>query len=38
MLPFFAVKTLFDTSIESVAKENGIYNAAREYKPLEFQL
>ena len=35
---FFPDGKVFDTSIESVAKENGIYNAARNYKPLEFQL
>lgn len=28
----------FDTSIESVAKENGLYNEQREYKPLEFPI
>ena len=29
---------VFDTSIEEVAKKAGIYNSAREYKPLEFTL
>jgi peptidylprolyl isomerase len=28
--------TVFDTSIESVAKENNIYTAGRQYKPLQF--
>jgi FKBP-type peptidyl-prolyl cis-trans isomerase FkpA len=30
--------TVFDTSIESVAKEAGSYNPQREYKPFEFVL
>ncbi|MBP3253343.1 MAG: FKBP-type peptidyl-prolyl cis-trans isomerase [Bacteroidales bacterium] len=29
---------VFDTSVEDVAKENGKYNAARDYKPLEFKI
>ena len=33
---FFPNGKVFDTSIEKVAKENGIYNAARDYKPLKF--
>ena len=33
---FFPDGKVFDTSIEKVAKENGIYNAARDYKPLKF--
>lgn len=28
--------TVFDTSIKSVAEENGIYNPNREYKPINF--
>ena len=28
--------TVFDTSIKSVAEENGIFNPNREYKPLNF--
>ena len=28
--------TVFDTSIKSVAEENGIFNPHREYKPLNF--
>ncbi len=30
--------TYFDTSIESVAKENKLYNAQRKYEPLEFTI
>ncbi len=35
---FFPDWKVFDTSEEKVAKENNIYNAAREYKPLKFTL
>ena len=28
--------TYFDTSVESVAKENNLYNSGRKYEPLEF--
>ncbi|MDY6403745.1 MAG: FKBP-type peptidyl-prolyl cis-trans isomerase, partial [Bacteroidales bacterium] len=28
----------FDSSLEDVAKENGLYNSARKYEPIEFQL
>lgn len=30
--------TLFDTSVESVARESGTYNSGREYAPLEVEL
>ncbi len=30
--------TVFDTSIESVAKKNGIYNPQRDYKPITFKV
>jgi len=30
--------TYFDTSIESVAKENKLYNSQRKYEPLEFTI
>lgn len=30
--------TYFDTSVESVAKENNLYNAQRPYEPLEFKV
>ncbi len=29
---------VFDSSLEDVAKENGLYNSARKYEPIEFQL
>ena len=29
---------VFDTSIESEARKHGMYNAARDYKPLQVQL
>lgn len=30
--------TIFDTSVEEVAKANNLYNAQRPYKPFEFQV
>ena len=33
---FFPDGKVFDTSIEKVAKESGIYNTARKYEPLKF--
>ena len=30
--------TVFDTSIEAVAKEEGVYNEGRPYQPFTFQL
>jgi peptidylprolyl isomerase len=32
----FTNGTVFDTSIEKIAKESGVYNSERDYKPLEF--
>ena len=29
---------VFDSSLEDVAKENGLYNSARKYEPIEFQM
>ncbi len=33
----FLNKTVFDTSLEAVARDNNIYNANREYNPLEIR-
>lgn len=30
-------KSVFDTSIEQVAKDNGIFNSSRKYEPLKFR-
>jgi FKBP-type peptidyl-prolyl cis-trans isomerase len=30
-------KTVFDTSIEQVAKDNGVFNSTRKYGPLKFR-
>lgn len=30
-------KTVFDTSFEQVAKDNGIFNSSRRYEPLKFR-
>jgi FKBP-type peptidyl-prolyl cis-trans isomerase FklB len=31
-------KTIFDTSVEQVAKDNGIFSAGRKYQPLRFAI